>query len=319
MLLSAPKSGRGWHFSLELARHQADDALQSYSGKKTMKAIILSYLNLRRFSQAAWLPLILCLFGCAPAGSETIVARGSNTVGEELAPRLAAEFSKQRPGVKYDFEFKATSYGFGALMVGRCDIAAASREMTAAEQALAKDRSLTMNEYPIGYYSVAVVVNAGNPVANLTKDQVRDIFIGTIQNWKDVGGPDAAIKLCVRDPISGAHLGFKEVAMENKAYPENLRAYTNHTAIVSAVAGDPSAIGYVSVETVGAQGIKSISIGGVAPSRATVQKGEYPYSRLLRLYTDKARESAAAKAFVDFIQSEQGQKLVDDMGYVPKT
>jgi phosphate transport system substrate-binding protein len=204
-------------------------------------------------------------------------------------------------------------------MVGRCDIAAASREMTKSEQALAKDRSLEMNEYPIGYYSVAVVVNAGNPVGNLTKDQVRDIFTGIIQNWKEVGGPDTAIKLCVRDPISGAHLGFKEVAMENKSYPENLRAYTNHAAIVQAVAAEPNAIGYVSVETVGAQGIKSISIGGVAPTRASVQKGEYPYSRLLRLYTDKARESETAKAFIDFIQSEQGQKLVDDMGYVPKS
>jgi len=162
-------------------------------------------------------------------------------------------------------------------------------------------------------------VNAANTVGNLTKDQVRDIFTGTIQNWKDVGGPDAAIKLCVRDPISGAHLGFKEVAMENKSYPENLRAYTNHTAIVQAVAADPNAIGYVSVETVGAQGVKSISIGSIAPTRTTVQKGEYPYSRLLRLYTDKARESAAAKAFIDFIQSETGQKLVDEMGYVPKS
>ena len=276
-------------------------------------------MNLRCLGSACLLVLALGLFGCAPAGNETIVARGSNTVGEELAPGLAAEFSKQRPGVKYDFEFKATSYGFGALMVGRCDIAAASREMSKSEEALAKDRSLVLNEYPIGYYSVAVVVNAANPVANLTKDQVRDIFTGTIQNWKDVGGADAAIKLCVRDPISGAHLGFKEVAMENKSYPENLRAYTNHAAIVKAVAGDPNAIGYVSVETVGAQGIKSIAIGGIAPSRATVQKGEYPYSRLLRLYTDKARESAATKAFIDFIQSEKGQKLVDEMGYVPKS
>jgi len=284
-----------------------------------MNPITFARLNLRCFGHAGLLLLALGLFGCSPAGNETIVARGSNTVGEELAPRLAAEFSKQRPGVKFDFEFKATSYGFGALMVGRCDIAAASREMSKTEQSLAKDRSVEMNEYLIGYYSVAVVVNSANPIGNLTKDQVRDIFTGTIQNWKEVGGPDAAIKLCVRDPISGAHLGFKEMAMENKSYPENLRAYTNHLAIVQAVARDPNAVGYVSVETAAGQGIKPISIEGIAPSVMTVQKGQYPYSRMLRLYTDKTRESEPTKAFIQFIQSERGQKLVDEMGYVPKS
>jgi len=263
--------------------------------------------------------LALGLFGCAPAGNQVIVMRGSNTIGEELAPRLAEEFRKQRPDVTFDFEFKATSYGFGALMVGRCDIAAASREMSKTEQALATDRAVTMTEHAIGFYSVAVVVHAGNPVSNLTKEQVRDIFTGTIQNWKDVGGPDAAIKLCVRDPISGAHLGFKEIAMENKAYAESLHAYTNHTAIVQTVAKDPQAIGYVSIETATAPGIKAVSLAGVTPSVATVQKGEYPYGRLLRLYTDPARESAAAKAFIEFIQSERGQKIVDETGYVPKS
>jgi phosphate transport system substrate-binding protein len=258
------------------------------------------------------------LQGCAPAEQQTLVVRGSNTIGEELAPGLAKEFVRQSPGVKFDFEFKGTSYGFGALLVGRCDIAAASRDMSKAELELARDRAVQVNEYAIGYYSVAVVVNAANPVAGLTKQQVRDIFTGTIKNWKDVGGPDAAIFLCVRDPISGAHLGFKELAMENQAYGEGLHAYTNHAAVVQTVAGNPHAIGYVSIETASGSGVKALAIGGVVPSVASVQKGEYPYGRLLRLYTQQARESAAARAFIEFIRSKSGQKLVDEMGYVPK-
>ena len=85
------------------------------------------------------------------------------------------------------------------------------------------------------------------------------------------------------------------------------------------MARDPLAIGYVSIEAAKGTGIKAVAVAGVAPSVATVQKGEYPYGRLLRLYTDKARESAAAKAFIEFIQSERGQKIVDETGYVPKT
>jgi phosphate transport system substrate-binding protein len=166
---------------------------------------------------------------------------------------------------------------------------------------------------------VAVVVNSGNPVGNLTKEQVRDIFTGAVQNWKDVGGPDVPVKLCVRDPISGAHLGFKELAMENKSYAENIHAYTNHAGITRAVAGDPGAIGYVSIEAAGGAGTKAVSIGGIAPGLAAVQKGEYPYGRLLRLFTDKSRESAATKSFIEFAQSAQGRKIITDLGYVPKS
>ena len=72
--------------------------------------------------------------------------RGSNTIGEELAPRLIAEFKKDHPNVNFDLEFKGTSYGLGALMVERCDIAAASRNLTTNEMELAKDRSIGIND-----------------------------------------------------------------------------------------------------------------------------------------------------------------------------
>src|SRR5438046_2938155 len=88
----------------------------------------------------------------------------------------------------------------GALMADQCDIAAASRLPSKDEQALAQLRNVELNDNVIGSYCVAVVVNGSNPVGNLTKDQVRDIFTGAIVNWKEVGGPDAPIHLCVRDP-----------------------------------------------------------------------------------------------------------------------
>ena len=94
---------------------------------------------------------------------------------------------------------------------------------------------------------VAVVVNAANPVANLTRDQVRDLFTGTVQNWKDVGGPDAPVHLYIRHPISGTYLGFRELAMENKPYALEVKTYTNYTEIVQAVAQDPDGLGYATM------------------------------------------------------------------------
>lgn len=252
------------------------------------------------------------------AAPNTVVIRGSNTIGEELAPHLIAEFKKKHTDVKFDVESKATGYGMAALRVGQCDLAAASRAAIPADLELAKDADLEMNDYVIGAYSVAVIVNASNPITDLTTNQVRDIFTGKIQNWKDVGGPDAAIHLYVRDPVSGTYLGFKELAMNNEDYALHPKLATSYHGIVDAVAADANAIGYSGIQTKLTATIKQVSISGVAPSTATVHAGKYPYARLLRFYTNKAKESQPAKDFLAFVLSAEGQKILTDLGYTPK-
>ena len=162
-------------------------------------------------------------------------------------------------------------------------------------------------------------MNANNPVSNLTKDQVHDIFTGKIANWKDVGGPDAAIALYIRDPISGTHLGFKEVAMKNEPYAAHPHLHTNYTAIVQAVATDANGIGYSGIEQAKASGAKMLSIEGVTPSTETVNEGKYPYARTLRFYTNKASESQATKDFIQFVLSKEGQQLMAQLGFTPKS
>src|SRR5437016_9942811 len=126
-----------------------------------------------------------------PTGaSGKIVIKGSNTIGEELAPRLIAEYKKDHPNAVFELESKATGYGLAALLAGQCDIAGASRAPIKDEQELAKARGIELNDHVIGSYSVAVIVNGGNSIGNLTPEQVRDIFTGAVGNWKDVGGPD---------------------------------------------------------------------------------------------------------------------------------
>ena len=269
--------------------------------------------------------LSVVVIGC-PAGKQTqqpaadvtkIIVRGSNTIGEELAPRLIAKYRVDHPEVTFDIETKATGYGLAALSAGQCHIAAASRPANAVELKLAESRGIELNDYIIGSYSVAVVVNAGNSVGNLTREQVRDIFTGTVQNWKEVGGPDAPIHLYVRDPISGTYLGFLELAMEKQPYALGLKTFNSYPEIVQAVAQDVNGIGYTSIELAVREGIKGVSIGGVAPTIAAVNKGEYPYSRVLRLYTDKAKEPLAVRDFIQFVLSSHGQAILDQVGDVP--
>jgi len=275
------------------------------------------------------------LAGCSPKGTDggndvneadklvrtdnsgATILSGSNTVGEELAPHLIAEFKKAHPAAVFQTEFKGTGYGVAALIGGLSDIAAASRPFTVNEQELARARNVQCNDYVIGTYSIAVVVNAGNSAGNLTRDQVRDIFTGVIQNWKEVGGPDAPVHLYIRDPISGTHLGFRELAMENKPYGANMKPFTNYEAIVEAVANDAGGIGYSSIELVTKPNVKAVSIGGIAPTTASVNQGQYPYARVLHLFTDKAKESPVAHDFIQFVESSDGQQVLNQMGFVP--
>lgn len=272
------------------------------------------------FTRPAILFLTLLLASCSgeKSNTDTIVIRGSNTVGEELAPRLIAEFKKENPALNFDLEFKGTSYGIGALMVERCDIAAASRNLTTNELELARDRSIVFNDYAIGAYSVDVIVNSSSPVANLSRDQVRDIFTGVTTNWSAVGGPDGPIHLYIRDPISGTYLGFQELAMEKKPYAGGLKTSTNYLGIVQGVAKDANGIGYSSIDLPRAGGVKAVSIDGIAPTVASVNAAKYPYARVLRLHTNKAKESGVTRQFVDFVQSKRGQEIVTQMGFAPR-
>jgi phosphate transport system substrate-binding protein len=275
----------------------------------------------KRMKMIGLLMLAVILAGCAPATKpeqQPLVLRGSNTFGEELAPALIAEYKKGHPDVIFDTEFKGTSYGIGALLAERCDIAAGSRPVSANETAMGEQRGIRLNSAVIGAYSIAVIVNTGNPVANLTSDQVRDIFTGTVTNWKDVGGPDAAIQLYIRDPISGTYLGFRELAMDNKPYSLSVKTGKNYDDIARMVAKDPNGIGYTSVELPKDISIKAVSIGGISPSVEGVKRGTYPYHRLLWLYTDKAKESQAASDFIAFVQSAKGQQILEKMEFVPK-
>ncbi|MDB6058773.1 MAG: pstS1, partial [Verrucomicrobiales bacterium] len=253
----------------------------------------------------------------AAADKDNIVIRGSNTVGEELAPRLIQDYSKSHQGMKFDTEFKGSSYGLGALMVDRCDVAATSRLVTSNDVAFANDRSIAFEDHLIGAYAVGVAVNAQNPVSNLTRQQVHDIFAGNVKNWSEVGGPDAAINIYIRNPVSGTHLGFLELALGTNAYAPNAKTFVDYKSLVEAVKNDPNGIGYSSFKTATQGGAKLVSIDNIAATEQMVQKGSYPFARNLHLYTNKNRDKKTVIDFVNYVASADGQKVLAEMDFIP--
>ena len=271
-----------------------------------------------------WLLILtlLSIVGCSPkeTGIGKIVISGSNTFGAELGPRYLMEaFRSLHDDVEFHLDAKGSGSGFAALLAGECDIAVSSRPINEDEQREAKARRIKLKEYTFGSYGIAVIVNKANPITGLKPEQVRDVFTGAISNWQQVGGPDAPIRLCIRDPIAGTYLGFQELAMERKPYTGSAKQFNTYPEIVEAIKADKDAVGYAGMSFAAKDVVKALMIDGVYPSVTSVNEHDYPYSRTLRFYTNAANESETARAFIRVVQSSRGQKVLSEAGFVRRS
>ncbi|MCR5814954.1 MAG: phosphate ABC transporter substrate-binding protein [Desulfovibrio sp.] len=169
--------------------------------------------------------------------------------------------------------------------------------------------------FPFAIDGVAVAVNPKNPISNLSKAQIKDIFAGKITNWRELGGQDATISLYVREDGSGTRETFEGRALDKASSTDRANVVNSNGAMKTAIARDPQAIGYVGIGHLDAS-IKGVSIDQKQPSQENAAKGEYPVTRLLYMNT-KGEPQGLTKAFVDYIFSDKGKALIVKAGYIP--
>ena len=250
--------------------------------------------------------------------AQAVTVKGSNTFGEELAPALIKAFNAKHGNITIDLESTSSGHGIDALLEGNCDIAASSRSLTDDEIRKAHSRNVKLDQHIVGYYGVAVIAHPANPVRALTDRQIERIFTGRITNWNEVGGNDAPINVIISGPTAGTHLGFRELAMGNKPYVEGAATQNTYTEISDAVAADVHAIGYVSINMSHGSSIRAIIVNGIHPSNIAVIEGLYPFARQVRVITNSDKYPRDARTFVQFIQSRDGQRVVEAVGFVPR-
>ena len=226
-----------------------------------------------KLRSVSWMAGWVWLAAGAAFGLETLSIRGSDTFGEELGPKLIAAFQAEQPGVAVELESLGSVSGIAALLDETCDIAVSSRLFTDDEQRIARSRGIELKSAVAGYFGLAVVVNDRNPLKNLSDRAILDIFTGRTTNWKQVGGPDQPIQVFIRDASGGSHLGFRFLAMENRAYAAFARPFPTHVALAEAVAAHPEAIGYVGMNLVAHPGLHPVSVNGVSPAAVAVREG----------------------------------------------
>lgn len=279
-----------------------------------------------RRSSFVTLALAFTLTGCPAAGDrgssfETLTVKGSDTM-VHLVAAWAEAYGKRHPEAEVTVTGGGTGTGIAGLINGTTDVAMASRDMTAEEQALVEKGGARLERVVVGLDGIALVVHPDNPVRELTMDQLRQVFNGTLTRWSQLGGPDQPILVLSRESSSGTYGFFKEHVLKNDDFGPEVRLMASTSAIVHAAGQDAWSIGYVGLGYVKEGGLAVVKVKtdaaapAVTPSLETVKDGTYPVARELLLYAP-ARRDGVTRAFVDFVRSPEGQAIVAENGYVP--
>src|ERR1043166_2028065 len=152
--------------------------------------------------------------GASEAKADRLVIKGSDTLGAKLVPQLAEQFKAQHPGTTFDIAAEGSTTGIAAIIDGTAEIGMSSRRAKTSEVGAAAAKGRNMKPVIVAYDGIAVIVNSGNPVKNLTKKQVEQIFTGEVTDWSAVGGSGGKISIYTRNTSSGTYSEFKEMAMK---------------------------------------------------------------------------------------------------------
>jgi phosphate transport system substrate-binding protein len=234
------------------------------------------------------------------------VSAGGGTI--PVLTMLTQRFTELHPGVLWDIENVGSDAAVASVQRTEADLGGVSREMSAAEMQ-------SVGSMQIGLSGTAIVVNATNPIASLTKEQIRGIFAGDIKDWSQVGAPAGEIKTFVREPAAATRQIFDEYVFGGKAaYRPDYTPVDSADQTTKAITSFKDAISMLTITdaTLKDTRYRLVPIASVAPSMENLQNGTYPMRRPLYAVYGRARDTLkpAISAFVDFLKSPEGQKLL---------
>lgn len=263
-----------------------------------------------------------------------ISIKGSDTM-VNLAQKWAEVYMNMNKNISIQVTGGGSGTGIAALINGTTDIATSSRELKPKEIDLAKSKNVSYNEMAVALDGLAVIVHPSNPLDNLTIEQIRDIFTGKIKNFKELSKEDKRINLYGRENSSGTYEFFKDhvLGKDEKGNPYDYATSTQvlqgTASLAEAVAKDINGIAYGGVGYFAHRDdVKILNVKKdkdsepIAPAEnkivnfKSIWSGDYSISRNLYMYISSTNNEAV-KGFVDFVISPEGQKLVEEMEYIP--
>ena len=307
---------------------------------------VLAVVLFAWFHGTATMPSAAAAQSSVVAGSSVLRLHGSNTIGAELAPALAEAFLRRRTGTRsvvrrrvgpdemvvevrdgalglqaVEIAAHGSATAFQDLGAGLCDVGMSSRRIhddEAAKLSTLGELTSAASEHVVALDGIAVIVNPANPISLLTKAQITDVFSGKVRSWSDIGGQDEPIAVHARDDKSGTYDTFAHMVLTGHGLTAGATRHESSEELSDAVAADTHAIGFIALPYV--RSAKAVMVQEedsvpLLPSAMTVATEDYPLARRLYLYLPLGAPPAAHD-FVDFVLSEDGQKVVAAAGFV---
>ena len=250
----------------------------------------------------------------APAETTADLSGSISMVGstsmEKLANALSEAFMEKYPDVTVTAEFVGSGAGVEAVTNGTADIGNSSRSLKDEEKAAG------VVENVVAIDGIAVCVDPANEVANLTKEQLTNIYNGTITNWKEVGGADEPIIVIGREAGSGTRGAFEEL-VDLKDACKYANELDSTGAVIAKVASTPGAIGYASLDALD-DSVKALSLEGVEATAENIKAGNYFLSRPFVMATkgEISEQNDLVQAWFDFVLGDEGQQVASEVGLI---
>ncbi|MBC1222129.1 phosphate ABC transporter substrate-binding protein [Nostoc sp. UCD121] len=241
-----------------------------------------------------------------------LVLTGSSTVAP-LAAEIGKRFESEHPDVRVDVQTGGSSRGIADARTGVANIGMASRSL--------KEEEKDLQAFAIARDGIGIILHKENSIKSLSNQQVIDIYTGKINNWQQVSGKNAPITVVNKaEGRSTLELFLGYFKLKNSDIKSSVVIGDNQQGIKT-VAGNPNAIGYVSIGTAefsinNGDPIKLLPLNGVAATTENVRNGKFPLSRPLNLVT-KTQPAGLERAFIEFAQSPQVHEIVKKQDFVP--
>jgi phosphate transport system substrate-binding protein len=256
---------------------------------------------------------MLLLLPWSGLAAENITVTGSTSMFPFLE-RAAEAYMSRYPRVAVSIATRGSSDGVRSILDGISSLAGISRNLTLREKALARKRGIKLIKIPVALGCVVPVVHIGNPVEDISLEQLRDVYTGVISNWRKLGGPDRPITLLSRSGNSGTFEMLREAVLGQTKTRSDALLLASSGTMAQAVSGNPGALGYLGLGYVSSK-IKLLKINGITPTPENIREGIYPLARELAVLM-RAEPDPGTRGFVDFLLSKRGQEIAAKMGLV---
>ena len=244
------------------------------------------------------------------AGLSGSISMVGSTSMEKLANALSEAFMEEYPDVTVTAEFVGSGAGIEAVTNGTADIGNSSRSLKDEEKAAG------VVENVVAIDGIAVCVDPANEVADLTKEQLTNIYNGTVTNWKEVGGADEPIIVIGREAGSGTRGAFEEL-VDLKDACKYANELDSTGAVIAKVASTPGAIGYASLDALD-DSVKALSLEGVEATAENIKAGNYFLSRPFVMATkgEISEQNDLVQAWFDYVMGDEGQQIASEVGLI---